>query len=57
VNFIDTLDPDRSSGTRNASAEVEYVPSDGVPAPFMSVTLENFRIDAIILFGLLLKEA
>ncbi|KAJ7850354.1 hypothetical protein B0H13DRAFT_1905716 [Mycena leptocephala] len=69
VNFVNTLDPNCSSGTRNTSAvfwpKWNAPSSDGSPSLLtlsdpgvVSVTPENFRIDAIrFLSGLLLKEA
>ncbi|KAJ7921736.1 sterol esterase [Mycena leptocephala] len=69
LNFVNTLDPNRSSGMRNTSAvfwpKWNAPSSDGSPSLLtlsdpgvVSVTSENFRIDAIrFLFGLLLKEA
>jgi hypothetical protein len=68
VNFVNTLDPNRSSGTRNTAVfwpKWNAPSSDGSPSLLtlsdpgvVSVTPENFRIDAIrFLFGLLLKEA
>ncbi|KAJ7034446.1 hypothetical protein C8F04DRAFT_956373, partial [Mycena alexandri] len=71
VNFINTLDPNHSSGTKTNASQTVFWPkwntptSDGSPSLLtlsdpgvINVTSENFRVDAIqVLLGLLLEEA
>ncbi|KAJ7706532.1 hypothetical protein B0H16DRAFT_1635132 [Mycena metata] len=64
INFINTLDPNRSGTKANASQTVFWPKwntstSDGLLDPgVINVTSENFRVDAIqFLLGLLLEEA